>query len=132
MRISFFCIQKEPGTHATLRLCLVGVGRLELPASASQMPRATNCAIPRMLYFCVIFHDNHVWLLYHSFHKLSRYSSAIMHGLPFYTFLSNLITAKRDHAIRMIPNFKNKKDHDFAQTALHFISKCANVRLSMM
>ena len=90
------------------------------------MPRATNCAIPRMLYFCVIFHDNHVWLLYHSFHKLSRYSSAIMHGLPFYTFLSNLITAKRDHAIRMIPNFKNKKDHDFAQTALHFISKCAN------
>ena len=73
MRISFFCIQKEPGTHATLRLCLVGVGRLELPASASQMPRATNCAIPRILYLAIGY-SNNTALLYHSFHKLSRYA----------------------------------------------------------
>ena len=32
---------------------MVGVGRLELPASTSQMSRATNCAIPRFLNCCL-------------------------------------------------------------------------------
>ena len=33
--------------YHNFRSYLVGVGRLELPASTSQMSRATNCAIPR-------------------------------------------------------------------------------------
>ena len=38
---------KKSSENERFRGSVVGVGRLELPASTSQMSRATNCAIPR-------------------------------------------------------------------------------------